>query len=96
MAGPGLIPAGAVAGTNVVVDVAPLSATISAKIESKIYIYVKGVSRLLSWGVQILTVGSFTFDSFHGFSHYHPGTKGAYIDTNIGYSHWIVEQLILI
>ena len=46
MAGPGLIPAGAVAGTNVVVDVAPLSATISAKIDSKIYIYVKGVSRL--------------------------------------------------
>ena len=45
---------------------------------------------------QILTVGSFTFDSFHGPSHYHPGTKGAYIDTNIGYSHWIVEQLVLI
>ena len=92
MAGPGLIPTGAVAGTNVVVDVAPLSTTISAEIDSKIYIYVKGVSRLF----QILTVGSFTFDSFHGFSHYHPGTKGAYIDTNIGYSHWIVEQLILI
>ena len=48
MAGPGLIPAGAVAGTNVVVDVAPLSATIRAEIDSKIYIYVKGVSRLLS------------------------------------------------
>ena len=47
MAGPGLIPAGAVAGTNVVVDVAPLSAPISAEIDSKIYIYVKGVSRLL-------------------------------------------------
>ena len=95
MAGPGLILAGAVARTNVVVDVAPLSATIRAEIDSKIYIYVKGISRI-SWGVQILTVGSFTFDSFHGFSHYHPGTKGAYIDTNIGYSHWIVEQLILI
>ena len=92
MAGPGLIPAGAVAGTNVVVDVAPLSATISAEINSKIYIYVKGIWRLF----QILTVGSFTFDSFHGFFHCHPGTKGAYIDTNIGYSHWIVKQLILI
>ena len=47
MAGPGLIPAGAVARTNVVVDVAPLSATIRAEIDSKVYIYVKGVSRLL-------------------------------------------------
>ena len=46
MAGPGLIPAGAVAGTNLVVDVAPLSAPISAEIDNKIYIYVKGVSRL--------------------------------------------------
>ena len=51
MAGPGLVPAGAVARTNVVVDVAPLSAPISAEIDSKIYIYMKGVSRLIFWCV---------------------------------------------